>query len=699
MTRRIAALLVPLMLLAHAPSAHAVGHWLMGGPVAALGALRQSAEREASSVAPTPDPGAPASIAPLTQGSHQVDVTIQNGFARTEVTQVWKNPNQSDSEATYLMPLPRRASLSELKIMAGETVLQGEVRPTDEAERIYREEKEAGRDSGLAKKNDYRTFEFKVARVPAGRDVTVRFVYYQPVTVDTGVARYTYPIRHDTPDESGASFWAGNVAANAPVQLKATVRTAFPLEDVRCQGPDHGTRLTRVGPGEMVVDTTALDYPDITIYYRLAKLPGRVEVIPYRAPGAARGTFMAVVTPGADLPMIQSGADHVFILDVSGSMHERLGALVDGTAQAIGKLSVKDRFRIIAFSDTVTDVTGGTWPATRENVERGIQLLRNLTPGGATNLFDALRTGLEAAQEDRVTNVILVTDGVTNQGQLEPAEFRRLLTRADIRFHGFLMGNEANWPLMDTIAKASGGHYQSVVSSDEIAGVLRLAEGKLVSEAIHDVKLTIDGGDVADTTQPPPRVYHGEQLVIFGRYHKAGPARIKLTARVAGRPYTYEAKFQFPEADGRNPELERLFAMARCEEWKELADAGLMGSDDSKRLIRALGVEAQIVTDETSMVLLTDGQFAARGISRANQARVQVEARAQVQRAAAPAPNYTATYTPPTYTPPAAVPHTSYAPHVSSPSYSRGGGAFDPLSGAMVLALAVLGLTNRKEEE
>lgn len=692
MTRRLAALLVPLMLFTHAPSAYAVGHWLMGGPVAALGALSQS-RPDAPSVEPTASHAAPVSVAPLTQSDHRVNVQIQNGFARTEVLQTWANPNQTDSEATYLMPLPRHASLSELKITAGETVLAGEVRPTDEAERIYREEKEAGRDAGVAKKNDYRTFEFKVARVPAGKSVQVRFVYYQPVTVDTGVARYTYPIRHDDHPESGAAFWSGNVSAQAAVQFKATVRTAFPLEDVRTGAA--GPRYSRNGPGDMQVEVTAVDNPDITVYYRLAKLPGRIEVIPYKS--GARGTFMAVVTPGADLPLIQSGADHVFVLDVSGSMRERLAALVDGTAQAVGQLSGKDRFRIITFSDTVQDLTQGSWPATQENIQRGTQLLKGLTSGGGTNLFEALRAGLESAQEDRVTNVILVTDGVTNQGQLEPAEFRRLLTRADVRFHGFLMGNEANWPLMDTIAKASGGHYQSVVSSDEIAGVLRLAEGKLVSEAIHDVKLSIDGGDVTDTTQAPPRLYHGEQLVIFGRYQKPGPATFKLTARVAGRPYTYEAKVDFPAADARNPELERLYAIARCEEWKQLADAGLMNADESKRLIRDLGVEAQVVTDETSMVLLTDGQFATRGIHRANEARVQVEAQARVQRAAAPAPNYTATYTPPpsTYTPP--VRENTYAPHVSH-GYSRGGGAFDPLSGALVLALAALGL-GRKEDE
>ena len=43
--------------------------------------------------------------------SHAVRVVIQNGFARTEVDQVFGNDTDQDYEAIYTFPLPKQASL------------------------------------------------------------------------------------------------------------------------------------------------------------------------------------------------------------------------------------------------------------------------------------------------------------------------------------------------------------------------------------------------------------------------------------------------------------------------------------------------------------------------------------------------------------------------------------------------------------
>ena len=48
--------------------------------------------------------------------SHQVNVTINNGFSRTEVDQVFVNDGDADMEAVYTFPVPKQASLSELSL-------------------------------------------------------------------------------------------------------------------------------------------------------------------------------------------------------------------------------------------------------------------------------------------------------------------------------------------------------------------------------------------------------------------------------------------------------------------------------------------------------------------------------------------------------------------------------------------------------
>src|SRR5512133_995785 len=51
---------------------------------------------------------------------HHVTVTINNGFAQTEVVQTFFNPNDRDLEAVYRFPLPVSASLSEVILTIGE---------------------------------------------------------------------------------------------------------------------------------------------------------------------------------------------------------------------------------------------------------------------------------------------------------------------------------------------------------------------------------------------------------------------------------------------------------------------------------------------------------------------------------------------------------------------------------------------------
>ena len=122
---------------------------------------------------------------PIQIRDHHVNVVINNGFAMTEVHQTFYNPNPENLEAMYSFPLPKSASLSEVTIYAGEREIHGEVLEKQKARQIYEDEKSRGNDSGLAEKNDFYTFEFKVYPVPAHDETKIIFLYYQPLKIDT----------------------------------------------------------------------------------------------------------------------------------------------------------------------------------------------------------------------------------------------------------------------------------------------------------------------------------------------------------------------------------------------------------------------------------------------------------------------------------------------------------------------------------
>jgi len=106
--------------------------------------------------------------------SHEVAVVIEDGYAITEVNQVFHNPQANDLEAIYRFPVPDKAAVSEFTVWIDGQPVIGEVLEKDQARQAYETEKAAGREAGLAEKNKHYNFEVSVTPVRAGRDTRTR---------------------------------------------------------------------------------------------------------------------------------------------------------------------------------------------------------------------------------------------------------------------------------------------------------------------------------------------------------------------------------------------------------------------------------------------------------------------------------------------------------------------------------------------
>jgi Ca-activated chloride channel family protein len=653
--------------------------------------------------------------APMQIREHIVNVVIDNGFARTEVVQTFFNPNDKDLEAVYAFPVPTSASLAGITIWNRERTLNGEVIEAEEAKKVYAEERDAGNDAGLGecsctkKKDDieYNSYKFSVSPVRAQSETRIRFVYYQPLTIDSGVGRYVYPLQDGGTDAAASAFWT-NSKVEQHFTVNVELRSGWPVDEVRTPGADDA-KVTKLAEGhyKVVVDRANGDLShDFVFYYRLAEsMPGRVELMTYKPKADQPGTFMLTVTPGGDLATIgdpstssstpqsgmtysesitvssTAGADYIFVLDISGSMREKLPILARGVQQALTHFKTGDRFRIIVFSNGARELTHGFVDANPQSVAEWSSIVQQLRVEGGTNVYAAVEAGLHAVEADRATSILLVTDGVTNQGIVDPREFYALLKKYDVRVFGFLMGNNGNWPLMRLIAETSGGFYDPVSNDSDIIGAILLAKSKIVSEALHDAKLTIDGVKTFDRTDDViTKIYRGQQLVIFGRYGKGGPANVTLAAKMTGQDATYKTTFDFPDVSTDYPELERMWALAGIEHVVMKENAGVTSTEDAKTAIQSLGLKYQLVTDYTSMIVLADGDFEKRGIARTNRDRIAVEEQARTSRGA-PSSNRVDVRRP----------MFNGAAHTV-----KGGGAVDPMLAVLALTAALVAPAARR---
>ena len=620
---------------------------------------------------------------PIQIRDHHVNVVINNGFAMTEVQQTFYNQNTEDLEAMYSFPLPKSASLSEVTIYVGEREIHGEVLEKLKAQQIYEDEKSKGNETGLAEKNEFYTFEFKVHPVPANAETRIRFLYYQPLKIDTGIGRYLYPLEEGGTDEAGMSFWTTHAKVENTFSMNLELKSAYPIKDVRVPGFEAAATINKLADDHYKIEMQLSDMSltrDVIFYYRLQEgLPGRVEVIPFRNNENEDGTFMMVITPGVDLKPLTNGADYCFVLDISGSMKAKMATLKRGVMQALEKLKPEDRFRFVTFESQARELNRDWLPANPDGLIKAKQLLEPLNARGSTNLYAGLDLGLKRLDDDRAVNIVLVTDAVTNTGIVDPIDFHKLLQKVDVRIYGFLLGNSANWPLMQTITETSGGFYDSISNVDDIMGKLMLAGSKINYEALLDARVKISGVKVTDLTDDIfKKVYRGQQLVLFGKYNQGGKARLTLEASLTGEDKTYTSEFVFPDIDTENPELERLWALATIEKIEAMERIGKMVPTESENAIRDLGLHYQIVTDYTSMVVLSDTAFADRGIERHNQTRIAREQQARVQRSQQSAKNYRVDRKKPAF-------------KHKVPDLGGGGGAIDPLTGVLGILITTAG--------
>ena len=579
--------------------------------------------------------------------SHDVRVTLNNGFAQTEVDQVFANGGDADCEMIYTFPMPRNSSLSELSLWVNGTELLGEVVEKARAKKIYEEQKAQGKDTALAEKNDYKTFDISVGRVPAGGTARVRLVYYQPLEIDLNVGRYLYPLAEGNTDDNRIPFWSVDDAVDGPFHFELTLKSAFPVKDVRLPGYEQQAVVQSQAAtnGEQTagsVYTAKLESSegarldrDIVFYYRLDDTaPARVELIPYRASDKEPGTLMAIITPAADLQPLNDGRDWIFVLDISGSMGgHKITTLANGVQRVLGQLSPNDRFRIITFNDRASDFTSGYITATPESVAAWIERVKTLSANGGTALFAGLETAYRSLEADRTTGIILVTDAVCNVGPTEHKAFLNLIRQYDIRLFTFVIGNSANQPLMERLARDTDGFAMNISDADDITGRLIQARAKVLHQSMRNVKIRFKGERVTDLT--PAEVgslYAGQQAVLFGRFQGEGPVTLTMTATIGGNEQTWDCQIDLPRVDTTNPELERLWALSRIQERMET-----IREDGETATLRdevvKLGVDYSLVTDYTSMIVVEDSVLENENIQKRNADRVQRERTAQTQRA------------------------------------------------------------------
>ncbi|MCE2462384.1 MAG: von Willebrand factor type A domain-containing protein [Dehalococcoidia bacterium] len=167
-------------------------------------------------------------------------------------------------------------------------------------------------------------------------------------------------------------------------------------------------------------------------------------------------------------------ASLIFVIDVSGSMarEDRLGLVKRSLGLLVDELRPMDQVGIVVYGSQGRVLLEPTSGANKEAI---MEAVNALSPDGATNAAEGLVLGYKMAvkevQSERITRVILLSDGVANVGNTGSGSILNLIKGyveegVTLSTVGFGMGNY-NDILMEQLANDGNGTYAYVDTLSE----------------------------------------------------------------------------------------------------------------------------------------------------------------------------------------------------------------------------------------
>jgi Ca-activated chloride channel family protein len=557
-----------------------------------------------------------------------VRVTINNGVAVTKVTQVFHNTEKRQVEALYTFPVPKGASVANFSMWINGKEMVGEVLEKKRAREIYESYKQTRRDPGLLEQTDFKTFEMRIFPIAPEADQKVQITYYQELDVDHDWATYVYPLATSSRKEL-SSQTSGKFA------LGLEVKSAVPI--IAMESPSHAD-------GFVVAKHTDNYYQasferangslarDIVLAYQLSRPHTGVDLITSTRNGED-GYFCLTVTAGEDLAKKEDGMDYVFVLDVSGSM-EQDGKLLlskDSLGSFISELGDKDRFEVMTFNVQPNLAFKELRAATAESKQQAAGFLATQQARGGTILNPALTTAYKYADPDRALNVVVLSDGLTEQE--ERRVLLDLIRSRPRNAHVFCIGvgNDVNKPLLEQLAADSGGLAAFLSPADNLSRQAKAFRRKLTRPVATDLGIDFGGLQVSDVEpKVVPNLYFGAPIRIYGRYKGNAKGDVAIRGSMNGLEFKQTAKLDFPKEDLQNPEIERMWAWKRIDGILKDADRGGPRPPQVIDEVVRLGEGYSIVTEYTSfLVLENDAEFQRWKIVRNNSLRNDRDRQAQ----------------------------------------------------------------------
>ncbi len=506
-------------------------------------------------------PSCPPQSEPLeeiTLQTETVSVDINNQLARTQVDQVFYNPNNQSVEGVYLFPLPNGSTLSQVTVWVDGQPVQAQVLGAEAARDLYETTVQNLRDPALVEYIGRSTLQVSLYPIPAKSERTIRLEYLQPLISQQGLVQYTYPLKRSR-------------EAQTELSVSVQVHSQEPIRAV--YSPTHALDVERTGAFELSARLQAsglIHEQDFSLMYSAGETQA-FHLLTYRdAQDTADpdGTFLLMLAPQPTAQIEPTAKDVLLVLDRSGSMDGvKFNQAQTALASILTRLNPQDRFYVSTFNDTVQAYADELLPASE--ALSAIRWISALNATGGTDINQALQQAAEISDAERPAYLIFLTDGLPTVGETDSAKILTNFSRSrtdTLRLFPFGVGYDVDTFLLDSLSIENHGRSAYILPGAPLDQTVSDFYATISAPVLTDVSIDFGALEVYDVyPQPLPDLFAGAPVILVGRYRQAGAFTVTVSGSLNGQPQ----QFTYPQqgfsgddtqSDAAASSLNRLWA-------------------------------------------------------------------------------------------------------------------------------------------
>jgi Ca-activated chloride channel family protein len=492
---------------------------------------------------PTPASRVPAGLlaagTPVPLEGVSVEAFVTSASARVTIAQRYRNQEREPIEAVYVFPLDEGAAVCGFEAVTNGVHYVAEVRPRDEAFRVYDEAIIGGHGAYLLDEERPDVFTASIGNLAPGAEVLIRLTYVTETATESDALRFTLPTTvspryapHEDRVGIGRSPEATlnpPVAWRVPYGLDLTIALDLPGAITRVESPSHPIGLTLDGARATVTlaQTNAALDRDVVVLIEAQGLDAPHAIVETTASGER---IAAVVFQ----PRLEAGvapADVVFVVDRSGSMD---GSSIEEVRNALQlclrSLVPGSRFDIIGFGGRVVSLFGDSVPYDETTLARATEHVASLRADlGGTEILPALKAVFERSRSELPRQLVIFTDGEVTNTDAVLALIGKQASHA--RVFTFGIGRGASAHLVRGVARAGHGEAEFIYPGERLEAKVLRQFARMMTPALTDV--TVEWNGLAIRTAPTiaPVVFGGGRVMVYAWLKDARPGTATLTAR------------------------------------------------------------------------------------------------------------------------------------------------------------------------